>query len=220
MRSLIPGAVFLCAFFISGCNMTAMFDNSVRGSGVEKKEERSVGTFTAIDVSGAYDVYVTCGKTAGIVVSGDDNIVPMIKTEVKDGTLYIYNEGSINHSKQLSVTITTQDLRSISSSGASDLVITDISNDAFAVEVSGAGSVEARGRTGALTIDLSGATDVVTRELQAKKVEIEVSGASNSEVFASEELSADVSGVGNITYHGNPLVINQNVSGVGSISKK
>lgn len=220
MRSFIPVAVFICAFFISGCNMTAMFDNSVRGSGVEKKEERTVGAFTAIDVSGAYEVHVTCGKTPGVVVSGDDNIVPMVKTEVKNGTLHIYHDGSINQSKQLSVTVTTQDLRSISSSGASNLVVSDINNEAFAVEVSGAGSVEARGKTGALSIDLSGAADVVTRELQARKVEIEVSGASNAEVFASEELSADVSGVGNITYHGNPGVVNQNVSGVGSISKK
>ncbi len=220
MKYLVPAFVCICSLFISGCNGMSMFDGSVRGSGVEKTEERKTGDFTAIDISGAYELNVACGKTTSVVISGDDNIVPMIKTEVKSGTLYVSHEGSINQSKKIIVTVTMPDLRSVSSSGASDIMVENISNDAFAVDVSGAGSVEARGSTGLLTIDLSGATDVITKELQAKKVKIDVSGASNAEVFASDEISADVSGVGNITYHGNPSVVNQSVSGVGSISKK
>ena len=220
MRYLVPVFTFFCAFFISGCNIVTMCDSSTRGSGVSTTEERTVGGFTAIDVSGACDVNVSCGKSTALVITGDDNIVPLIKTEVKNGTLYIMHEGSISPKTKLVITVATPDLRSVSSSGACDVVVDNISNESFAVDVSGAGSVEAKGNTGTLTIDVSGATDVITKDLQAKKVEIDVSGASNAEVFASDELRADVSGVGNITYHGNPSVINQNVSGVGSIKKK
>ena len=220
MRYFAPVFVFVLSFFISGCNLVTMCESSVRGSGVEKAEQRTVGNFKGIEVSGACDVQVTCGKTTSVEISGDDNIVPLIKTEVKNGVLNIWHEGSINPKTKLTVTVTTPDLQSVSSSGACDIVVNNLSNEAFTVDVSGAGSVEARGTTGKLTINISGATDVITKDLKAKKVEIDVSGASNAEVFASEELRADVSGVGNITYHGNPSVVDQNVSGVGSISKK
>lgn len=220
MRYFAPIIAVLCVFFISGCNIVTMCDSSTRGSGVEKTEQRTVGNFTSIDVSGACDVQVTCGGSTSVQVSGDDNIVPLITTKVEGGTLYISHEGSINPKTKLVITIATPNLDAVTSSGASDIKVEKINNSAFAVDVSGAGSVEAVGNTGTLSIDISGATDVITKELHAKKVKIGVSGASNAEVFATEELSADVSGVGNITYYGNPSVINQNVSGVGSITKK
>lgn len=221
MKPIVSLCLSVLAFFLSGCNLITKCDPAtVKGSGVEKTEQRDVGTFTAVDVSGACKVNITCGKTQSVEVSGDDNIVPLIKTEVRGGVLHVWNDEGYSPETDLVITIAAADVRAVNSSGASDVTIRDISNSEFSIDLSGAGSVQALGETGTLTIDLSGAADVDTQELRAKKVLIDVSGASNAEVFASEELSAEVSGVGNITYHGNPQIVKHEVSGVGNISKK
>ena len=49
---------------------------------------------------------------------------------------------------------------------------------------------------------------------------VTVTGAGSVNVYATQELNATVSGVGQITYAGDPPVVNKSVSGVGSINKK
>lgn len=213
--------VSLAVFFISGCNLVTMCDPmGVEGSGTSQTQHRETANFTSVDVSGAYDVEITCGQKNDIQIIGDDNIVPLISTTVKENTLYISHDGSIHPKTKLRVVITVGDINQVSSSGASNIAVRGIHNEEFDIDVSGAGSFYASGETGKLSVDLSGATDVDTKDLRAKAVTIDVSGASDAEVFASEELSAEVSGVGNITYYGNPQTVNQEVSGVGSIRKK
>jgi len=49
---------------------------------------------------------------------------------------------------------------------------------------------------------------------------IRVTGAGSVDVYATQQLDAIVSGVGQITYAGDPPVVNKNVSGIGTINKK
>ena len=37
-------------------------------------------------------------------------------------------------------------------------------------------------------------------------------------VQASEKLTANVEGMGNLTYYGNPRIVNKSVSGIGSVT--
>ena len=43
-------------------------------------------------------------------------------------------------------------------------------------------------------------------------------GTGSAQVFASESLTATVSGIGKLTYGGNPPKVQKNVSGLGSIT--
>ena len=49
---------------------------------------------------------------------------------------------------------------------------------------------------------------------------VDVKGASSIDVYASEQLDVSVSGVGSVSYSGNPKVVNKHVSGIGSVSPK
>lgn len=191
----------------------------IEGSGQQKSVKRDVGAFTAVDVSGAYDVEIVCQKSLSVEVQGDDNIVSLVKTEVRDGTLYIYNDESFSPKKTLRVLVSVPTIESVDLSGAGSIRVLHLHNKEFSIDISGAASIYASGTTTILNIDVSGASDVETKDLHAETVRIEVSGASNAEIFASQALDAEVSGVGNITYFGNPKAVQQNVSGVGSISK-
>jgi hypothetical protein len=49
---------------------------------------------------------------------------------------------------------------------------------------------------------------------------VTVTGAGHVNVYATRRLDATVSGVGQITYDGDPPEVNRKVSGIGSINKK
>src|SRR5216117_4037518 len=68
-------------FVLSACG--------VRGSGVRKTEKRELPAFTSIETTGAFEVEVTCQKPASFEIEADDNILPLIQTEVRDGVLRV-----------------------------------------------------------------------------------------------------------------------------------
>lgn len=221
MKTSLPFLLCSVLMLFSSCTtVTSCHTVGVEGSGRQKSVQREVENFTAVDVSGACDVEIVCQKSLSVEVQGDDNLVQLVKTEVRNGTLYISHEKSFSPKQALRVLIAVPTVESVELSGAGSVRVLNLRNKEFSIDVSGAASVYASGTTEILNIDVSGATDVETKDLHAEIVRIDVSGASNAEVFASKELEAEVSGVGNITYFGNPKVVQQDVSGVGSISKK
>jgi hypothetical protein len=189
------------------------------GSGVVKTEKRDVGTFTAVDVSGAYEVEIICQKEPGIEIEGDDNILPLVKTYVEDNTLFITSERGFNVRRPVRLRITTANLDGVSSSGASKITLDGVKNEQLMIETSGASNIEAAGETKSLEIESSGASKVNVRDLRAARVKVSLSGAGSARVYASEEVNAEVSGASSITYYGEPKVVNKNVSGAGSINK-
>ena len=214
------------AFFLSLLALLAVsschFDNfhKTTGSGTMKLEKRNVPAFTAVNISGAYDVEIVVQKEQSLEIEGDDNLLPLIRTEVKNGVLEINNEKSFNTKHTLRVRISIPQLEGISSSGASEMVVSNVKSDEFKIDTSGAGSLKVAGETKRLALEMSGAGDVDAKELRAEKVTVNSSGAAGAEVFASQDLRVDASGAGHIDYYGNPKNVSEDVSGAASISKK
>jgi hypothetical protein len=190
------------------------------GSGVSKTEKREVPSFDSIEASGALDIEIVCQKEPSLEIEGDDNLVPLLKTEVRGGTLYINSEKSFSARKGIRIRITTANIQKISSSGASNFQVSNIKNEKLRIQNSGATNVNLSGQTVALELELSGASKADTEKLIAERVTVNLSGAGKANVYASDELNADVSGAGSVTYSGDPKTVNRNVSGVGSISRK
>lgn len=213
-------SILLLAVLLTGCGAMKGFVEQVNGSGVIKSEKRNVGAFTALDTSGAFDIEVVCQKEPSLEIEGDDNILPLVKTEVRGGTLYLSPEKPYSTRKSVRVRITVPNLESISSSGAGGFRVTDVRNEQLKIDTSGASNIDLAGQTRSLDLDMSGASKVNSESLKAERVHISLSGAGKADVFASEELNAQVSGAGSVTYTGDPKTVNKKVSGVGSVSKR
>jgi hypothetical protein len=205
----------LILLMMSGCR----FSNTT-GSGKMRLEKRDIPAFSAVDISGAYDVEIVVQKQQSLEIEGDDNLLPLIKTEVKNGVLKVYNEKQISTRNNLRLRISVPDLDGITTSGASEFVVSDMKGDEFNIEASGAGHIKISGEIKTLIAGMSGAVGLDAKDLHAQKVTVTSNGASNADVYASEELSANVSGAGNVEYYGDPKVVNEDTSGAGSISKK
>jgi hypothetical protein len=209
----------LCAALALGVS-SCQFTRGLKGSGNLKTEKRSLSSFKAIDTNGAYTVDVTCQKPVSVEIETDDNILPLIKTEVRDGVLYVTSQERYNATKGVTLRVSVPDLAAISSRGAGDIRIADAASNDLKIDSTGAASVKANGKAKSLTISSTGAGDVDTTKLQAEKARVSVSGAASIDVYASEQLDVSVSGVGSVNYSGNPKTVNKNVSGLGSVNQK
>jgi len=210
--------VILCAAAFAGCRDWGIM--GVRGNGKVTTAEREISNFSELELGGAYNVDVKIGGKPSITIIGEENIIKYIRTSVEGDRLVIDTRKNISPRKEIRIKITVPNLEVLESSGACDVYIENISCDKFDCDLSGAGSVELNGKAEKTKIEISGAASLRAKNLKTRNLIVSLSGASSADVYASEYLDASVSGVGSITYYGDPKEVKKDVSGVGSISKR
>lgn len=215
-RAILFSLGAMLAIGFSACHFT----RGIKGSGVRKSEKRDLKTFSAVDTTGAYEVQISCQKPASFEIEADDNILPLIKTEVRDGVLYVSSQESYNSAKAVTLRIALPELSAVSSRGAGDISVTDANSNDLKIESTGAASIKAAGKVKTATFSSTGAGDIDASRLVAEKTKVTVTGAASVNVYASEQLDVSVSGAGSVNYSGNPKTVNKGVSGFGSVNKK
>ena len=215
MKTKIILTISLFAFIVSGCGFWG-----VRGNGRVKDQSRTIMEFDKIDAGGAFTLNVKVGPSPSLKITAEENLINYIRTNVKGNTLVIDTKKNISPRKEIYIEITTPTLRAVDVSGANNITVYGIRGSDFEVDVSGAGNVNLSGEVDRFRVDLSGAGSINARELKAKDVRVSVSGAASADVYAKDYLDASVSGVGSISYYGDPAKTRTDVSGVGSITRK
>lgn len=195
-------------------------NSSVSGSGNSATEKRDVSDFRGINVGGVFLVETSAGKDFSVEVEADDNLLPLIKTEVRGGTLRLETEKKISSKNPIIVRISAPDIENLNVSGASKVSIENISNENLTIDASGASKVSVAGESANLVIDVSGASKIAAENLKAENVAVDASGASSVEIFAANELKTDASGASNIVYQGNPKNLIKKISGASSVRQK
>jgi hypothetical protein len=192
----------------------------VRGSGAMKTETRDVSGFSAIDVSGAFEVEIVAQKDFSVEVEADDNLLELIKTEVDGDTLKIRSEKSIKSGSPLKIRISAPNIESLDLSGASKINLVNLSSDSLHLDSSGASKIKIEGTTKTFEVEMSGASKLDAENLKAENVSVDSSGASSAYVYVTGELKADLSGATNVTYSGSPKNVQKKISGASSVKEK
>jgi len=216
-KILIILLLFISAIALPACKYTG---RGIAGSGVRKTEKRDLKPFKAIDTKGAYEINVICEKPASFEIEADDNILPLIKTEVHDGVLIVSSDENYHSSKTVVLRITLPELTEAISRGAGQINISDAAGEKLRLESLGAASVNATGKVKSVEISSTGAGKIDAGNLKAENAKGDVTGAASVEVYASDQLDVKVSGASSVEYSGNPKVINKSVAGIGSVNPK
>ncbi|MDQ5844319.1 MAG: DUF2807 domain-containing protein [Acidobacteriota bacterium] len=195
------------------------FLHQVGGSGNRQKQIRTVEPFTSISTNGAFEIEVVSQKPLSIEIEADDNILPLISTEVSRNVLHIKNVSSYSVSKPVVLRISVPNLESISADGAGSFEIEGLKNDKFEIDVNGAPDIKVSGETKLVDIKTNGAGKIDTQRLRAARAVVDSNGVSKVVVHATDQLDVTVSGPSHVTYEGDP-VVNKNVNGPGSVTKK
>src|SRR5881398_2277412 len=140
-------AIYSTFVLVSLLAQAACMMVGVHGSGVRKTEKRDLGPFTAIETSGAFEVNVTCQKTASFEIEADDNILPLIESEVRGGVLHLTTTKNYSSTGGILVRITLPNLESVRSTGAGKFNINDLKSDNFKIDSTGAATVIVDGQS-------------------------------------------------------------------------
>lgn len=207
--------VLTVVLLASGCRMMG-----VRGNGNIVTEEREISAFEILDVGGAFNVEIVSGKSPYLKIQAEENLIPLIRTEIKGDKLVISSRKNLNPRKELKIYIEVPDLKVADVSGASRVNAENVSTGKFAVYASGASHVTITGKTDKLLVEASGASHINTYEFTADEVKADVSGASSVKVFAKNSIVSEASGASHISYKGDPQKVITDVSGASSVSRK
>ncbi|HEY1113210.1 MAG TPA: head GIN domain-containing protein, partial [Chitinophagaceae bacterium] len=224
---------------LSSCSY--MGGKRVTGDGELSSENRTVGDFRGVEVTGSMQVIVSQGPTATVRVEADRNLHSYIVTELDGEVLEVrpkkgYNLRPRAHIKvyvtapqyhTLAVTgsgkiqstskISGSEKLKVDVTGSGDIVA-DVDAPAINTEITGSGSITLNGNTRTLGTEITGSGEVHNFNLLSEATEIEISGSGNAEVYASKQLNIHIAGSGDVQYKGNPTV-NQSVAGSGNIRK-
>ena len=192
----------------------------VKGSGRTASESRDVSGFNAIDVGGVFQVEITAQKEFGIEVEADDNLLPLITTEIRNGVLVIKAERKLKSGNPVKVRISAPELVGLDVSGAARVSVQELRSELFNVDASGASKITIEGEVSNLVMDVSGATKVDGEGLSVRNANIDASGASQVTMQVSGELRADASGASRISYSGMPSSVIKHTSGAASVSQR
>ncbi len=206
-------------------------------------EDRKLSGFGTINVSNAFDVYISQGTEDAVGVSASDaSATKNIKTRVSGGVLYITFDtngwGWSNwKNNKLKAYITIKNLEKLSVSGACNVSFVDvITSDRLLISTSGASDIKGAvkvnslkvGASGASNINLSGtatetdfnvsgACSIKSLELVTDNCAVVASGASSIKLTINQSLKANISGASDIRYKGTVSRFDSKTSGASSI---
>jgi putative autotransporter adhesin-like protein len=181
-------------------------------------QTRDVDAFTRLRAEDKVDVNLRVGESRRLRVLAGEKVIDDVRTEVRDGTLYVAYDGPSIRNGRLLVEVAAPAVEAIDITGSSDVRVEGLAADAFDIRVSGAGDVKAAGRVQRLDVDINGAGDADLAELTAADAHVELSGAGDADVHATDRLDAEVRGAGDLVYRGDPS-LRQDVSGPGEIDQ-
>lgn len=209
--------VLAAAVLLSACDDGFSFGD-VRGSGNVTVESREVSGFDEIAVLGSGEIAVDVTGTESLTIEAEDNILPLLTTEVTGGRLELSTESSISPTRPIKYTITAASLNAISISGSGNVTANGLEATDFDLTIAGSGELTPAGTADDLSVVISGSGRYDGEDLVATAANVIVSGSGNVLVNATERLDVDISGSGNVSYMGNPTVT-QSVSGSGAVTR-
>lgn len=221
--ALTLGLVFANVFSF-GNTTTRFFSFSIKegvsGSGNVTTEKRDAADFQAVEVGGVFEVEIVAQKDFSVEIEADDNLLSLIKTEVRGGVLKLETEKRISTKNPIRVRISAPNIEDLDVSGASKVSLANLKNENLQIDSSGASKIIVKGETENLTVDVSGASKIDAENLKSENASIDASGASKVNVLVVNELKSDASGASSIIYSGSPKNLIKKTSGVSSINQK
>jgi len=204
---------------------------------------RTLPAFTAVEASGGVDLYLTHGTGNSYLVEAEANQMEFVTVEVSNGRLLVsYSPKKMLRLKgsTVKVYVTFKQIEEIKASGASNIysenviegkqlsvttsgasdVKMEVVADILVLKSSGGSDIKLKGKVGTLNAISSGGSDIDARNLEVLRADLKASGGSDIIARVAEELSATASGGADITYYGNPTIINRKVTGGADIKRK
>lgn len=239
MKFLLRSAAGLLALGLAGCVNVSNW-RTVNGSGQVGSEPRAVVAFHAVSVSGSGELVVVQGDREALTIEADDNLLPLIRSEVSGGRLHLGPDGvNLRPTHTIRYRLEVKELDAVNLSGSLRAHIEALKTDRLDLGVSGSGKIQigrlhaghlglrvsgsgdtvVAGETSSQSISISGSGDYQAAQLKSDTAEVHISGSGHASLQVRNRLSSQISGSGSVDYSGHPDV-DSHVSGSGRIHRR
>lgn len=207
-----------------------------------KKDAKPLASFQHIqsNIAADLEIWVDTTQNARYKMDCDESIQKKIKMEVRNKTLSIQVDSSLTTLNPIKLKIYTPVLRSLllrgneattlhwkapvsdfnlQSQGSGDIRLKHIIANQFTLLQSGTSNINVSGEAHTCHIELKGKGDIDLLKMPTHKASVQLIGIGDIELQLIEALNANISGVGNIYYHGKPIVVRK-ITGQGEIRSK
>lgn len=114
--------------------------------------------FTAIELSDDLDIFLEKAATTGYTVMADDNLIDVLRFDVRDNLLSVSSFYKITSKKKLEITVHYNDLEQIVIRGGSIAMKDVISTDVLKVETFGTSRLELRAMADLIEVAMEGSS--------------------------------------------------------------
>ena len=219
-------------------------DKKIDGNGQVITKTRNISDYDHVLIAGNMDVEFVSGEEGTVIIKGESNLIPYLKTEVNGASLKIYFEKgysiSTSRNTKLLVTVSFTDLEEVALSGSGNVSTKkSIKANSFSTSLSGSGSIKLlieaskifvnikgsgnvslEGNTEKIECNITGSGDLGAYDLNSKTANASVIGSGGIKINVADKLVARVIGSGDIDYKGNPEKEDKKVVGSGDITSR
>ncbi|MBR8833294.1 MAG: DUF2807 domain-containing protein [Stigonema ocellatum SAG 48.90 = DSM 106950] len=193
---------------------------SIIGSGKVKSEARSERGFSSVKLETIGNLIIEQGNSESLVVTADDNILPVLTTQVRNGDLVISTKPNVNirTTKEITYKIMVKDLQAVRISGSGSADLQRVNTNRLVVTLDGTGEVKASGNLNQLDLKMPGCGSFDGEKLVTTAAKVHLNGTGNAVVNVRETLDVNLKGTGSVEYIGTPKV-NRKITGVGTVQR-
>ncbi len=202
MKRVLWLAVVICALLTAQSSVSlgdSWWDNDwerVRGSGDKAEETRVIEDVEAVEFGTVGVLYIAMGDKEELIISGDDNLLEYIETDVAGNTLIIESKRgfSLKTRQPLRYYLTVKSLRGIEIHSSGDVEVEDdIGAERFRIKSSSSGDLRIPMLIcDEVDIELGSSGDVEIEELMGDRLEAEIGSSGDLTIRGGTVTEQDV----------------------------
>ena len=196
-----------------------LYENCIAGNGIKKTVSRKFLPISILEVSGPIQVKAHSNQIEKYIrITGDENLLPLIKTSPQGNHLIIYPERPICPDIGITLELAVAELVALIAKSPAKIEVDEIYTNRFSLVSTSSGDIELSGSAGIFDAEITGSGDMEFESLNTRQALINTAGNGMITIRATDKLQVDILGGADIYYYGSPREVVENIVGAGSLS--
>ena len=206
MRPTKPDRCIRRAISISLLMLVGALAGCVQGQGPVTSETREVGAFSRIEASAGIRVVVRIGPSEAVEVTAQENLLPVIATDLRGDTLSIESSEDFTTLEPVTVTVVVPAVDGITLSGGSQAVIDGLDAESLELRIRGGAQVTAAGSVGSVALHADGGATASLEDLSVRVATVSMDGGATATLTASDDVTGTAAGGSRLTVLGDAVL--------------
>ncbi len=181
-------------------------------------EVRAIAGVDSVTLRAVGLVDIDFGAEESLTISAPDSVMPLLTSEVVDGTLILARDSSSFQGEvsDIRYEIALLEIDRLALRGVGELTADGVETDRFVAEVQGVGDMSVSGKVDRQILRMDGVGAYLSPDLESRVAEVDAECVGRAEIWATERIVGTVGAMCPLDYWGNPVVA---VTGAGEVRR-